>query len=485
MSKTTNPPAAPVVPNAELAAASQPALEQAPASSPDIKAPAKARRRGRTPWFTLFLLFAAAAGGAGWYFQDQLPPPVVAMAKDGMEQFNALKETLFASRATEDADKAKKAAPQAAPAVSVIRAEITTISEQVIVSGSLVPRTEVLVAPEVEGLSVREIRVDEGDTVRKGDVLAVLNPSTLELQMIKNKAEVARAEASIAQAKTGISQAEATKTERDRSLERTKSLRNQGFASSAQLDQNVSAAKVSEAQLNSSKKTVDVAVADKGALMAAREDLEWRMARTEIVSPVDGVISRKSVRVGQIASGAGDAMFRIIANGDVELEADVADIAMPRLTEGMKVAVTLAGGREIIDGDIRLIRPEIDPASRLGKVRVRLKSEQRLIIGSSARGLIETGSNSGVSVPLSAISFGKDRNSVQVVVNDTVKTQIVKLGLVGGDRAEVLEGLDVGAIVVVKAGTFLKDGDKVRAMPLTKDPTQLTSQNVVSEVKTP
>ena len=60
------------------------------------------------------------------------------------------------------------------PAVSVVKATGADFTERVTVSGSLVPRDEILVAPEVEGFRVLELKVDEGDRVKKGDVLAIL-----------------------------------------------------------------------------------------------------------------------------------------------------------------------------------------------------------------------------------------------------------------------------------------------------------------------
>ncbi len=450
-----------------------PTVQQALPTEPPgaIEPPAAAIAKARKPrhwrrWAAVIAFLGVIGSAMLWPGTFRIPEEWVSFAKQSAAALIPKK------------DEAKKEAATAslAPAVTVITAATSSVTEQVIVSGSLVPRTEVLVAPEIEGLAVLEILFDEGDSVKKGDVLVRLNRATLELQMAQNKAQVARANAAIAQSQTGITQAEATKVERDRSLQRTKSLREQGFATAAQLDQSVSAAKVSDALLKSSKKSVDVSVADKEALIALREDLEWRMARAEIRSPVTGKIVRKNARVGQIGSGQGEAMFRIIANGDIEMEADVADVSMPRLQEGLKVQVVLAGGRETINGEIRLIRPEIDQTTRMGKVRVRLPRDGRLIIGSSARGLIETGTVTGITVPLSAVSFGKTSGYVQVVSDGTVKTREIVLGLVGSDKVEVVSGLSAGETIVAKAGTFLKNGDKVRPMPLSQDTTRAVSQ---------
>ncbi len=88
------------------------------------------------------------------------------------------------------------------PAVTVIKAATNPIIETVIVSGTLVPREEILVAAEVDGLSIFEVKAEEGDWVEKGQLLARLNKATLEAQVAQNDAQIARAEAAIAQAES-------------------------------------------------------------------------------------------------------------------------------------------------------------------------------------------------------------------------------------------------------------------------------------------
>ena len=114
------------------------------------------------------------------------------------------------------------------------------------------------------------------------------------------------------------------------------------------------------------------------------------------------------------------------------------------------------------EGAVRLVSPEVDKTTRLGRVKVFLGSNPQLRIGTYARGLIETARSRGLGIPTSAVTFDQGTNYVQVVVDNKVKKHAVRLGLISGDLVEVKDGLLNGDIVVTRAGTFLRDGDIVR-----------------------
>ncbi len=89
-------------------------------------------------------------------------------------------------------------------------------------------------------------------------------------------------------------------------------------------------------RLNASRQLLAIAEADKKAVEAQRTELDLRLARAEIKAPTGGIISRRMIRIGSIASMAQDSMFRIIENGDVELLAEVTEGDLPRLKLGQK-----------------------------------------------------------------------------------------------------------------------------------------------------
>lgn len=355
------------------------------------------------------------------------------------------------------------AAPAAGPSVTVTQAEQTEIVQSVVVSGSMVARDEILVAPEVDGLSIIELLAEEGDKVAQGQVLARLNRTTLEVQKIQNDAQIARAEAAVAQANAQIAEADANLVQANNAFDRTKALRDSGNASMETFDQRAAAARSGQARANAARQLLAIATADLALAQAQGKDIAVRLARTEIKAPRAGIVSRRTARLGATASmlPTSDPLFRIIADGAIELEAQVAEVELPGLKVGQPVSVLPAGAKDALAGTIRLIAPEVDKASRLGRVRVALDGNPPVAIGAFARGIIETGRKRAVTLPLSAITYSRSGPSVQTVKDGRVATKPVTLGLVGGGRAEIASGIAAGETVVARAGTFVRDGDLV------------------------
>lgn len=352
-------------------------------------------------------------------------------------------------------------APRAGPTVSVVAAERRELVETAPVTGTLVARDEVLVFAETEGLRVIEILADEGDTVRRGDVLIRLSRDLLDAQHQQSAAALARAEAGVTQARTQIEQAEAASAEAADALKRTESLFRTGNATQATLDGRVSAARSTAAAVDAARSGLAMAQAAGKTAEAQLREVEVRLGHTEVRAPADGVVARRSVRLGQTAAaGAGDPLFRIVADGAVELEGEVVENRLRRIREGAAASVVL-DGRTVLTGRVRLVSPEVDRTTRLGRVRIALPGDARLHVGGFARGTVELDRRTGVTVPLAATRFGPDGAVVQAVVDGRVEERRVETGLAADGRVEILSGIAAGETVVARAGGFLRDRDAV------------------------
>jgi RND family efflux transporter MFP subunit len=361
--------------------------------------------------------------------------------------------------------KVEKPSVVTPPTVTVSRVTPADFVEKVLVTGSLVPREDVLVAPEVEGLRILELRADQGDVVKKGDILAVLETITLDAQLAQNAANLERSLAAIEQSRSQIAEVEARLAEAVAQLERAKPLSESGYLSGSTLDQRTAAKRSLEALLIAARNGLKASEAEKVQLEAARRELEWRRSRTDIRAPVDGIISRRSAHIGAIATAvgiaAGDPMFRIIQNGEIELDAEVGEADVRKLEAGQPAAITVADGNKV-EGTVRLVSPEVDNTTRLGRVRIFLGSGKDLRVGTFASGSIETARERGLAIPVSSISTAAGVSTALVLDGDRVRKRTVETGLAMNGLIQVRKGLADGDRVISRAGTFLKDGDAVR-----------------------
>jgi RND family efflux transporter MFP subunit len=376
------------------------------------------------------------------------------------------------------------AAPEVvAPTVTVVSAEMRELVGEIVVTGTLAAREEVMVGPEIDGSRIVEILVDEGDLVAKGQVLARLSRELLDAELAAIEAALARARTNVDVVHSQIDEAAATVAQAEADFERTRQLAKRGNASAATLDEREAAAKTARARLATARQNVRVAEAQVVEVEADRAEVMVKIGFTEIKAPASGKVSERVARLGALAAMTGEPLFRIVEDNEIELHAQVAEVQLARLKVGQPVAAFPVGREDAIEGEVRLVAAQIDRQSRLGKVKVRLRESDGLTLGTFARGRIEIDRQRGVVVPISAIQFVADRQEVQVVNNDQVETRVVELGLRTNDAAIVLAGLEAGEKIVALSGTFLRDGDRVRPVdvqsmepPLTDAP-QLSSRS--------
>ena len=366
---------------------------------------------------------------------------------------------LMSSSAGWAADK-PEVAPVAAPRVTVSKVVPTEIIEKIDVAGTFAAQEDVFISPQVEGLQISEILVDEGDKVKKGQVLARLNRATLDAQLAQWDATLAVADASIAQAASSVTQAEAALSLSAPALSRAQDLVKLGAGTTAVLEQRQSDQRSNEARLASAKSGLVLAKADKTSKEAQRNELLVRISRADVVAPVNGTVTRRAARLGAIASASADPMFRLAANGIVELEADVPEIKLSKVKPEQPAQVVV-GEDVTLTGKVRRVLPEVDKTTRLGKVRISLPEDQRIHIGAFARGTIELARRNVLAVPAAAVLYDGGEAVIQTVSDGHVTTKKVTLGLMVDGKVEIASGLTAGETIIERAGAFLRSGDAV------------------------
>lgn len=328
-----------------------------------------------------------------------------------------------------------KAAPQQARTVSVVTVQPRAIAGALSASGDLVSRQEAAVLPEVSGFRVSAVLADFGQYVKKGQVLARMDPALLEAQIAQAEAQLAQAEAQAAQAEDQAS--------------RVQGLDNQGVLSQEQIAQRRFQARAARATAK--------------AQAANLRDLRTRLAKLQVTAPVSGLILEKTVRPGDIsAAGGGTPWFRIASDGQIELQAQMSEDDLAHIRPGQRAQVTLPNG-QTVTGVVRLVSPEIDPQTKLGFVRLTLPVRPDIRAGGFARAVFSDAVGTVLAVPETAVRYDADGASVMVVQPDNrVKRAPVRTGLRGSGLVEILQGPPAGSRIVASSASFLLDGDLIK-----------------------
>jgi HlyD family secretion protein len=348
-----------------------------------------------------------------------------------------------------------------APSVSVITASKGNVSETLMVTGSFAAREEVYIVPEIDGVRVLEVLAEEGDMVKKGDVLVKLDKRSVDIQLLQNEASKARNDASIAQSRTQIEQAQIAADRTRRDLNRTLKLRQDGYASAEAAEARQAAQDAAVSQLETARAAIAIYDADAKNNEALRADLLLRKSRTEIVAPVDGLVTKRKVKLGDTASSGKEPMFVIVKGAEIKLVAEVPEAELPRIKLDQAVKIEVSGSKQVLTGKVFLISPEVDATTRLGRVNIKLEQGQRPAIGSFGRGFVQIAASQGLTLPLTSLNFAPEGTTAYVVKDGKIEQRKVKTGLIVDDRAEVLDGVQEGEDVVARASTFVRQGDVV------------------------
>jgi HlyD family secretion protein len=303
-------------------------------------------------------------------------------------------------------------------------------------TGAIIARYDMPIGVDGEGGRVLAILVEAGDHVKRGQVLARLDTSVLAPQVASLRAALEQARADAALATADYQRAEKiADTVGALSKEEVEKRRTTAVTSAAHV-------RTAEAQL---------------------AEAEARLKRTEIVAPDDGIVLTRTAEIGQAVTAGSPPLFRLARGGEVEMKALVAEQDLPQLKTGQDVSVTITGVESAFAGKVRLLAAVIDPASRLGEVRITLPRDPALRPGAFAHGTAVVGSDVKPLVPQTALLSDNGGSFVLVVGSDSkVTRRSVKYGSAQPGGIVVLQGLQGDERVVATAGAFLKDGETVR-----------------------
>jgi len=323
---------------------------------------------------------------------------------------------------------------QVRPALTVTIARPSQVSwaETLNASGAIAPWQEAIIGSQIGGYQLDQVRVNVGDQVKKGQILARLNPDLLH-------AEEAQLQAAFEQAQANAKRALA--------------LQGSGGISEQDVLQATTLAKTAQAQL-------------------AFKQLQLRY--TDVIAPDDGVISARSATIGAVVS-SGQELFRMILKGRLEWRGEVTAEQLLRMAPQQQVTLTLPGAATAT-AVVRQMAPSLDSGSRLGLVYADIAAGQPVRAGMYANGAIALKPTPALVVPAQSVII-RDGHAYVLKLNGDGSNSVTRVAVVSGRRQgaeiEIVSGVTPSDQLVVLGAGFLNDGDVVRvvnAVPAAKEP---------------
>jgi len=363
---------------------------------------------------------------------------------------------LLLAHAADSSKSATTTSTRAALSITLAQMQATDVPVTITANGSIAAWQEASIGSEVGGLRMETVRVNVGDVVRRGQVLASFAPETVQADLGEVLARLAEAEATAAEA--------AANAERARGLQST------GALSAQQIQQYQTAERTAQARVEAQR--------------AASQVQRLRLKHTQVLAPDDGVISARSATVGAVTP-PGQELFRMIRQGRLEWRAEVQAADLSRLKPGLAARITLSGetpddaADSAITGRLRMVAPTVNAQTRDALVYVDLPAGSAARAGMFARGEFVLSQQRSQTLPQSAVLLRDGLSYVmRLDADNKVKVHEVKVS-VGrrlGDRIEITGGLDPSARVAASGLAFLGDGDTVRV--ITEPPVATPGQSV-------
>lgn len=345
----------------------------------------------------------------------------------------------------------KKAVVQPAVSVEVVKVAAADMTQSIDVVGSLSAKFQADVKTEYSGV-ITQVYVTEWVRVQKGTPLAQLDTRELELA-------IQRSEAAAEVSRANVVQAEVAQNRAEREHARFLKLKEAGLVTQQNLEDAATEKEAAAARMSAAK----------AQLRAAQGELhqtQTRLAKAVIRSPLDGVVSQRSMNVGDLT---GDKMiFHIVDNHLLDLTVTVpsGETGSVKVGQPLTFSTDSLPGK-IFTGKVAFINPAVSEADRSVRIVAEVKNEpETLKAGLFVKGKIITGSRTGIlQVPRTGLitwDVAKKQAEVFIINGDKVQRKTITTAALSGEQVEVSSGLAAGELIVTRGGFNLKDGNTVK-----------------------
>lgn len=338
--------------------------------------------------------------------------------------------------------------------------EMQKVTNEIEAPGSVIAVSTAQVAARTMG-TVMQVAAREGDTVKRGQLLAQLDERELAARRNAAGAASQAAEAGVGQAAKSVESAEAQATVAQRTYERYVYLKEQKSVSPQEFDEISAKQQAAQANLERAKAGLRQAQAGTAQAQSEMRAAESVASYARVVAPFDGRILRRTVEPGSMVA-PGMVLFVVEDTSRYQLEVTLPSEGLSLVRKGDAVRVQLEGfSDKSLVGKVAEIEAGADPASHTVKARIDLPKEAKVESGRFGRGFFANGGKQALVVPQDAVvTRGQLRGGYVVDAGGLVQWRVITLGNPLGTGVEVLSGLNEGDQIVLNPGSKELSGKK-------------------------
>ena len=327
--------------------------------------------------------------------------------------------------------------------------------------GTIRARQESTLSSKLMG-TVASVRVSEGDRVKKGDILAVIEQVQVDAGLRQARGALEEARRAHSAAMSGQAAAEADARLAGTTYERYRKLMARDSASRQEFDEIKARHQEAQASLSKAESMVKAAAQRVAQAEAGLDSAAATRSDSEIRAPYDGLITAKPVQAGDLAS-PGTPLFSMEGNLGFRVDLVLPETYLAAVSTGQKLRVTLPAPLDAaVDGTVQAVIPTAEASSRTFLVKVDLPEGLGLRSGLFARVAIPVGEEGQIHVPQTAIVKNGQLSAVfKVDEHNVARFRLVRLGRSFGDQVEVISGLGAGERYVTAPPPETADGVRV------------------------
>lgn len=347
--------------------------------------------------------------------------------------------------------------------VRVATASVRPLSQTFEAGGIIKAATTAQIAPRIAA-ELREITVQPGDRVRKGQVVAVLDDRDLSAHRARARASLLAAQSGGASADAEHESASARLTLARDQYRRIEQLRERNSATPQELDRATADLRIAESELRAAGARAAEAAASVTAAEAASRAADVAASFSAIAAPFDGLITNRLLEPGNMASpGVPLLTMETVGTPRLEVQIDAARARFIDVGDNAAIDVDRSGEAGTLTGRVVEVARAIDPMSHAFVVKVELPPAAAARSGTFARARFTLDDRRALAVPASTI-VRRGQLSLVFVVDDAKRARLraIAEGERNGDWIEALAGVHEGETVIVSAPASLVDGAEVR-----------------------